>query len=132
MDVLEEFGIPIGSSVSLDGVTEVGYGVLLLTKFERIFVAEGWVSKCAVVNAELCESDVREGDVDADNWKQARKLLLLVVVYVFTIFQDLCYGLDNGDEKTKISSELLDIDDVEKDVCLGLLGKSAPIEEVFS
>ena len=47
---------------------------------------------------------------------------------VFTIFQDLCYGLDNGNEESKIRPELLDIDNVEKDICLGLLGESAPVK----
>ena len=85
MNILEELGIPIRSSVSPGRVTKIGDGVLLLTKFKRIFVPEVWVTKCAVVNAELCESNVREGNVDADNWQEARKLQALVAVNVIAI-----------------------------------------------
>jgi len=41
----------------------------------------------------------------------------------------LLYGLDNGDEMTKINPKFLDINNFEKYVCLGLLGESAPVIE---
>ena len=56
---------------------------------------------------------VREGNVDTNDWKEIRNILLLVLVNVSTIFQYLLNGLDYGDELTKISPELLDINILE-------------------
>ena len=81
--------------------------------------------------AYLLEAKVGERDVDTDQRDGGRLapagvLLLLVLVDLFTVFQNLGDGLDNGDEVTKVLAELGGVKDLEEIESLCLLRKSRP------
>jgi hypothetical protein len=70
-----------------------------------------------------------KGDVDARKRNEARKFLLLVVVDSLAIFKDTSHCLDEWDQLVEVLPELCDIDNVEDDIELGLLGKATPMDD---
>jgi hypothetical protein len=69
-----------------------------------------------------------KGDVDARKRNEARKFLLLVVVDSLAIFKDTSHCLDKWDQLVEVLSELCDVDNVEDDIELGLLGQATPMD----
>lgn len=71
---------------------------------------------------------MRKGDVDARKRNEAGKFLLLVVIDSLAIFKDTSHCLDKWDKLVEVLPELCDIDNVEDDIELSLLGKATPID----
>jgi hypothetical protein len=85
--------------------------------------------------AHLREAKVGERDVDADQRDGGRLapagvLLLPVLVDLFTVFQNLGDGLDNGDKVMKVLAELGGVKDLEEVEGLCLLRESRPAANI--
>lgn len=72
---------------------------------------------------------MRKGDVDARKRNEAGKFLLLVVIDSLAIFKDTSHCLDKWDKLVEVLPELCDIDNVEDDIELSLLGKATPMDD---
>lgn len=86
----------------------------------------------AKVVPDLSETLMGEGNVDTGHWDQSLIAFLPAVVNILAIFQDLGSCLDTSCEFDELTSEILNIGDLEEEVGFCLLGKAAPVTRYVS